>query len=90
MYEFEKESYMPPVQKEIREAITKCAHHLKENCKSRLITYNYDDLRESAEMCIAHLLRIKLDGAPNLLEDPKNPKVSSVLYECLVLFFFVC
>lgn len=75
MYEFEKESYMPPVQEEIKEAIRKCAQHLKENCKLRLIQYTYDDLRESPELCVAHLLRISLEGCPNLLEHPQDPKV---------------
>lgn len=76
MYEFEKETQMPKVIPEIKEAIIKCAEHLKENCKARLIKYNYDDLRESPEMCVAYMLRIGLEGCPNLLEDPKDPKVS--------------
>lgn len=76
LYEFEKESYLPPVQAEIKEAVRKCAFHLKENCNSKVKKYIYDDdLSESAEMCIASLLRINLDGIPNLLEDPSNPKV---------------
>lgn len=75
MYEFEKETHMPPVQEDIKEAITKCAYHLKDNCNSRLIKYNYEDLCESAEMCVAQMLRIDLGDCPNLLEDTKNPKV---------------
>lgn len=80
MYEFEKETYMPPVQQEIKDAIKACAYYLKDNCKARLIVYNFEDLRESAEMCIAHLLRISLEGTPNLLEDPKDPKVSIYVF----------
>lgn len=75
---------MPPVQREIKEAIMRCAEHLKENCKARLIKYNYDDLRESPEMCVAHMLRIGLEGCPNLLEDPKDPKVSESV-RCMFL-----
>lgn len=77
MYEFEKETNLPPVHDEIKEVIRKCANHLKNCCNSRLINYSYEDLRESAEMSVAQLLRVNLEGIPNLLEDPNDPKVSS-------------
>lgn len=67
---------MHPVQNDIKEGIKKCVDHLKQNCKSKVIVYSFDDLCESGEMCAAQMLRINMTGSPNLLEDPKDPKVS--------------
>lgn len=74
MFEFEKESLMPPVQDDIKKAIKRCADHLKQNFKAKVTAYTFDDLRESCEIGIAHLLRIK--DVPNLLQDANDPKVS--------------